>query len=147
MRKNLHRRRRKQMHYLVPQREQRTLLVEVCLFLLLLHSIDTSTLHRLDGKWSGKQAKGVTSGCLSTVPGCGLEPWITPTPAPVPTPPPAPLTPSTQENQNGAYFLTNTPHGNLSKFPTNYKDYPGGVYSFDILSPVVSTLYSQVLMQ
>ena len=50
-------------------------------------------------------------------------------------------------NQNGEYFLSSTPKGNASKFPTHFKDYPGGVMSFDVLSPVVSTLYSQVSEQ
>jgi len=102
---------------------------------------------RLDGKWDVKADDGITAGCAPSVANCGTAPWLQPTPAPVPTPPPTPSTPlvlSNESNQNGEYFLSNTPKGNLSKFPTHYKDYPGGVYSFDVLSPVVSTLYSQV---
>ena len=49
-------------------------------------------------------------------------------------------------NMNGDYLLSQTPHGNATqaKFPTHFENYPGGVESFDIYSPEISTLYSQV---
>eukprot|EP00462_Mataza_sp_D1_P020249 CAMPEP_0175139606 /NCGR_PEP_ID=MMETSP0087-20121206/11003_1 /TAXON_ID=136419 /ORGANISM="Unknown Unknown, Strain D1" /LENGTH=748 /DNA_ID=CAMNT_0016422649 /DNA_START=31 /DNA_END=2277 /DNA_ORIENTATION=- len=54
-------------------------------------------------------------------------------------------TPSRDPNMNGAYFLSATPKAkNTSAFPTNYRDYPGGVEYFDVYSPPISTLYSQV---
>ena len=47
-------------------------------------------------------------------------------------------------NMNGEYLLSETPKGNTSKFPTQYRDYPRGAEFFDVTGPVVSTLYSQV---
>ena len=49
-------------------------------------------------------------------------------------------------NMNGAYVLSPTPNGPRANelFPLNYKDYPRGVEHFDVYSPEVSTLYSQV---
>jgi len=51
-----------------------------------------------------------------------------------------------QENLNGDYILSQTPggHDTQAKFPTHYKDYPGGAISFDVYSPLISQLYSQV---
>ena len=43
-------------------------------------------------------------------------------------------------NMNGGYELSATPNGRADLFPTNYSDYPGDVFSFDVLSPVISTL-------
>lgn len=56
----------------------------------------------------------------------------------------ATFVPTKEENMNGKYFTSQTPHGDSSKFPTNYRDYPGGVKYFDVYSPTFSTLYSQV---
>jgi hypothetical protein len=48
-------------------------------------------------------------------------------------------------NMNGDYLLSQTPHGNgtQAKFPTHFANYRG-VESFDVYSPEISTLYSQV---
>ena len=35
------------------------------------------------------------------------------------------------ENMNGAYLLAPTPNGSATKWSTNFKDYPGGVESFE----------------
>ena len=53
---------------------------------------------------------------------------------------------SSMENMNGDYILSQTPKGKDTqrRFPTHYRDYPGGVISFDVYSPLVKTLYSQV---
>jgi len=61
--------------------------------------------------------------------GCGS--CIAPT---APTAPPAPFTPSQADNMNGKYVLSTTPNGPdaNTKFPINYKDYPGGVEYFDV---------------
>jgi hypothetical protein len=47
-------------------------------------------------------------------------------------------------NMNGEYILSATPHGQVSKFPKAYRDYPGGVEQFEVYSPLISQLYSQV---
>lgn len=50
-------------------------------------------------------------------------------------------------NMNGEYVLASTPHGKDTNllFPTNYKDYPDKPTThFDVYSPKVSQLYSQV---
>ena len=49
-------------------------------------------------------------------------------------------------NMNGAYVLSPTPNGPRANelFPLSYADYPRGVEHFDVYSPEVSTLYSQV---
>ena len=49
-------------------------------------------------------------------------------------------------NLNGDYLLSPTPGAKETqkRFPTHFRDYPGGVESFDIYSPVFSTRYSQV---
>ena len=44
---------------------------------------------------------------------------------------------------NGRYQLSETKNSNTSKYP-DYRDYPGGVEYFDVYSPVISQLYSQV---
>ena len=52
---------------------------------------------------------------------------------------------SQEPNMNGRYYISATPGAkNISQFPTNYRDYPGGVEYFDLYSPVIKTLYSQV---
>lgn len=50
------------------------------------------------------------------------------------------------ENLNGDYVLSQTPGGKDTQklFPTHFRDYPRGVTSFDVYSPPVKTLYSQV---
>merc|ERR1719399_1363351 len=45
---------------------------------------------------------------------------------------------------NGAYPLSTTPRGVPGLMLTRYRDYPGGVESFEVLSPPMTTLYSQV---
>ena len=45
---------------------------------------------------------------------------------------------------NGDYVFSSTPGGVPGLFPKRYHDYPGGVESFDVLSPPMTTLYSQV---
>jgi hypothetical protein len=101
---------------------------------------------RIDGEWAATPARGITSGCRSDLAQCGS--FTTPTPPPTPqhpTPPPAPWVPTTEGNMNGEYFLSNAPGQNATGlFPTHFKDYPGGVKYFDILSPVFKTHYSQV---
>jgi hypothetical protein len=61
-------------------------------------------------------------------------------------PPPPPIT--------GEYVLTETPGAtNTSKMPTHYAEYPsssyphtpGGLNYFEVYSPPIKTLYSQVL--
>ena len=58
----------------------------------------------------------------------------------------ATLPPTTVPNMNGEYVLSATPQseGTQEKFPLNFKDYPNGVEHFDVYSPVVTSLYSQV---
>jgi hypothetical protein len=51
---------------------------------------------------------------------------------------------SSQPNMNGDFVLSATPGSDMSKFPKAYKDYPGGAESFDVWSPPITTLYSQV---
>eukprot|EP00041_Stephanoeca_diplocostata_P021125 m.486046 g.486046 ORF g.486046 m.486046 type:complete len:898 (+) comp21742_c0_seq1:58-2751(+) len=102
---------------------------------------------RLDGAWSTDDKQNdVTSGCrqhpsgsLACVPGCG-------TCGAAPTAPPAPFKPTTADNMNGKYILSQTPHGvdTQNKFPPQYKDYPGGVEYFDVYSPPITSYYSQV---
>eukprot|EP00928_Gymnodinium_smaydae_P089563 TRINITY_DN7350_c0_g6_i1.p1 TRINITY_DN7350_c0_g6~~TRINITY_DN7350_c0_g6_i1.p1 ORF type:complete len:782 (-),score=96.02 TRINITY_DN7350_c0_g6_i1:86-2431(-) len=54
--------------------------------------------------------------------------------------------PTSEPNMNGEYLLSQTPGGirTQEKFPKQYRDYPGGVQYFDIYSPPIKTLYSQV---
>jgi hypothetical protein len=51
-----------------------------------------------------------------------------------------------QDNMNGVYPLSATPGSkNMSGlFPNRYSDYPGGAEMFELYSPPISTLYSQV---
>ena len=52
--------------------------------------------------------------------------------------------PTTAANMNGEYPFSPTPGGTLGKMPKNFRDYPGGVESFDVVSPAMTTYYSQV---
>merc|ERR1711871_357467 len=52
--------------------------------------------------------------------------------------------PSQEENMNGDYVFSPTPNGTPGLFPKQYKDYPGGVEYYDVYSPPITTLYSQV---
>jgi hypothetical protein len=52
--------------------------------------------------------------------------------------------PSTKDNMNGEYVFSSTPGGTPGLFPKKYRDYPGGVDTFDVLSPPMTTHYSQV---
>lgn len=52
--------------------------------------------------------------------------------------------PSQEGNMNGDYVFSSTPGGTPGKFPEAYKDYPGGVEYYDVYSPPITTLYSQV---
>ena len=52
--------------------------------------------------------------------------------------------PSTQDNMNGDYVFSSTPGGTPGLMPKHYRDYPGGVETFDVLSPPMTTRYSQV---
>ncbi|KAK3262691.1 hypothetical protein CYMTET_28467 [Cymbomonas tetramitiformis] len=47
---------------------------------------------------------------------------------------------------NGEYLLSQTPNANRTKelFPAQYRDYPNGVEYFDLYSPPIVSLYSQV---
>ena len=47
---------------------------------------------------------------------------------------------------NGEYPLSPTPGSkNMGKlFPNQYRDYPGGAEMFEVYSPPITTLYSQV---
>ena len=47
--------------------------------------------------------------------------------------------------QEGAYELSKTPGAPTgASFPTNFKDYPGGVESFDVYHGPITTQYSQI---
>ena len=48
------------------------------------------------------------------------------------------------ENMNGEYTIGTTPGGRPGLFPKQYREYPRGVESFDVYSPPMTTLYSQV---
>jgi len=52
--------------------------------------------------------------------------------------------PSQLDNMNGHYPFSATPGGKSNMLPERYRDYPGGVESFDVYSPPMTTLYSQV---
>jgi len=53
--------------------------------------------------------------------------------------------PTTAPNMNGAYELSKTPGAPTgASFPTNFKDYPGGVESFDVYHGPITTQYSQI---
>eukprot|EP01050_Picozoa_sp_SAG11_P020382 SAG11_NODE_3426_length_2455_cov_1.512309_1_plen_339_part_10 len=47
-------------------------------------------------------------------------------------------------NMNGDFVLSQTPGANMSKFPKSYSEYPGGAEMFEVYSPPITTLYSQV---
>ena len=49
-----------------------------------------------------------------------------------------------QPNLNGDYILSATPGTNPKDFPTLYTNYPRGVEYFDVYSPNITSLYSQV---
>ena len=52
----------------------------------------------------------------------------------------------TPDNMNGDYILSETPnaHDTQKLFPTHFKDYPRPVESFELYSPPIVSLYSQV---
>lgn len=52
--------------------------------------------------------------------------------------------PSNEDNMNGDYVFSTTPGGKPGLFPKRYADYPGGVEYYDVYSPPITTLYSQV---
>jgi hypothetical protein len=53
--------------------------------------------------------------------------------------------PSTAPNMNGrSYGSSITPGGKPGLMPTQFSDYPGGVEYFDVYSPEIRTLYSQI---
>ena len=54
------------------------------------------------------------------------------------------FSPTQNENMNGEYALASTPGGKPGLFPKHFKDYPGGVESYDVYSPAITTRYSQV---
>jgi len=57
----------------------------------------------------------------------------------------AAFTPTQDANMNGEYHLSKTPGAPADKsFPTDYKDYPGGVEYFDVYHGPITSLYSQV---
>ena len=98
---------------------------------------------RTDSKWELSPQSGIVSACREVsapgqkcIPGCGRC-------GAVPTPP---LTPSNQSNMNGDYILSATPLGKDTRrlYPTQFREYPRDVYSFDVYSPLFSQLYSQV---
>ena len=95
-------------------------------------------------KWIVTEQSDVTSGCQSSVAQCADAPK--PPPTPPPPGPPTPFVPTKAENMNGEYILSPTPNGNdpQHKFPTHFKDYPRGVEYFDVYSPPIKSLYSQV---
>eukprot|EP00966_Prymnesium_polylepis_P129349 2991608-Prymnesium_polylepis.1 len=47
--------------------------------------------------------------------------------------------PSASDNMNGDYVFSSTPGGTPGLFPKRYRDYPGGVETFDVLSPPMTT--------
>ena len=52
--------------------------------------------------------------------------------------------PTNEPNMNGDFVISTTPGATPGLFPKQYKDYPGGVEFYDVLSPPITTLYSQV---
>ena len=52
--------------------------------------------------------------------------------------------PAQGPNMNGDFVLSTTPGGKEGLFPKTYTDFPGGVEAYDVLSPPITTLYSQV---
>jgi hypothetical protein len=57
---------------------------------------------------------------------------------------PSKFIPTSMPNMNGEYVFSATPGGTPGLFPTNFKDYPGGVEYFDWVSKPMTTRYSQV---
>ena len=51
--------------------------------------------------------------------------------------------PVTVDNMNGEYLLAPTPNGKTA-WSTNFKDYPGGVESFDFYAGPVTSTYGEV---
>lgn len=107
---------------------------------------------RLDGVWNPSALSTIVSSCRQIaigsapcVAGCGQCP-VAPTPAPPPTPGPIPFIPSREPNMNGKYILSQTPKAKHTQdlFPAQYRDYPRGVEYFDLYSPPIKSLYSQV---
>ena len=48
-------------------------------------------------------------------------------------------------NMNGNFYpLSNTPHSDVSKFPKSFAQYGRNIQSFDVYSPLITQLYSQV---
>ncbi len=97
---------------------------------------------RLDGTWAPHAQSDIISGCLestdapgvSCVPGCGTC-STGPAPAPVAR---------NYSNMNGVYNLSQAPGQDASLFPASYRQYPGAPEYFEVYSPTISTLYSQV---
>ena len=57
----------------------------------------------------------------------------------------ADFVPSQLGNMNGEYVIQPTPGARPGgRLPKAFRDYPGGVESFDVYSPAMTTLYSQV---
>eukprot|EP00501_MAST-03F_sp_TOSAG23-6_P000590 GSMAST32.ASY1.ANO1.611.1 assembled CDS len=53
--------------------------------------------------------------------------------------------PISAPNLNGPYLRSQTPHApSTGKFPTSFSEYPKGAEYFDIYSPNITSLYSQV---
>eukprot|EP00039_Didymoeca_costata_P022118 m.3773 g.3773 ORF g.3773 m.3773 type:complete len:792 (-) comp2823_c0_seq1:19-2394(-) len=52
--------------------------------------------------------------------------------------------PTQADNMNGEYVFSTTPGGKEGLFPKAYKDYPGGVEMYEVYTPAIKTLYSQV---
>ena len=53
--------------------------------------------------------------------------------------------PTTEENMNGAYEFSVTPGAPQGKgFPTDFKDYPGGVEFFDVYHGPITSTYGKV---
>ena len=48
-------------------------------------------------------------------------------------------------NMNGNYTMNKSPKGRDDVFPLRYDKYPGTVEYFDIYSPVLTSVYSQVM--
>jgi hypothetical protein len=110
-----------------------------------VHSASTEhCFSRGDGKWEVQPRQGITSGCTKSVVGCSSTPK--PPAPPGPPGPPVPFVPTNASNMNGAYLISLTPEGKAAatKYPTNFKDYPRGVEYFDVYSPDITSLYSQV---
>ena len=58
------------------------------------------------------------------------------------------FTPSDEPNMNGDYiFMTEDGSKPNDLFPKQFKDYPGGVEYYDVYSPPMETLYSQLYYQ